>query len=275
MVRRAVQITVLVMMVALSGVSSAAAQTTSTTAGVTSPPISFGAWLDDASVMMQGITSVGLSVGRWSGLYGHENDGPVFDLSVGAAKRLQLGVSVPFYHATYTDGSASSGRGDMYLTAKVQILNPDDYGFGFSATPLIEVLSDAELADTTLGLHRLNWALPVSVQIGADKTQVFATTGYFSRGAVFGGIGLTQAVNDQVTVTGSLTVSHSTHDLSATSLATANRTQVNASGGVSIMLNQRVGLWGSVGRTVSTLDQNGASFTGNATVNVLLGTFKK
>ncbi len=237
--------------------------------------VTFGAWLDDASTLMRGMTNASVSVGRWSGLNGGETDGPVFDISTGVTSRLQLGASLPFYHARYTDGFTASGLGDTYLTAKYKVVNPDDKGWGVSVTPLLEILSNAELADPTLGLKRVNWAIPVSVQVGADKTQAFATAGYFSRGATFVGLGVSQALNDTVTFTGSMTVSHSTRDLSVTDLATLRRTRVDASGGVSVSFSKRVGFWGSIGRTVSTLDASGASFTGSASISVLLGTFHK
>ena len=245
------------------------------TSVVSAAPVTFGAWLDDASTLMRGMTNVSVSVGRWSGLYGGETDGPVFDVTTGVTSRVQLGASVPFYRARYTDGYTASGLGDTYLTAKIQAINPDDHGWGMSVTPLLEILSDAELADPTLGLQRVNWALPVSVQLGADKTQAFATAGYFSRGATFVGLGISQALSDTVTLTGTITVSHSTKDLSATDLAGLTRTRTDASGGVSVAFSRRIGFWGSVGRTISTLDQSGASFTGSASITFVLGTFKK
>lgn len=169
--------------------------TTSTpTAGRTALPITFASWLDDASTLERGVSSVSISMGRWSARDGGQTDGPVFDVSAGVSKRVQLGVSVPFYHASYSDGFSSSGRGDVYITSKIQMLNPDDHHVGVSITSLVEILGDMALSDTTLGLQRVNWALPVSVQVGNDTTQAFLTTGYFSRGAIFAGLGLSHAL---------------------------------------------------------------------------------
>jgi hypothetical protein len=248
------------------------AQTPSTTTnGRTSLPINFGSWLDDASTLAPGTANVSVSAGRWSARDGGQTDGPVFDVSAGVAPRVQVGVSVPFYHAKYSDGFKASGRGDVYLTSKFKIISPDDHRVGVSVTPLVEILSDIALSDTTLGLKRVNWALPVSVQAGTDTTQVFLTSGYFSRGAVFAGAGLTRALNDTVTVMGSVGVSHSTKALSATDLAGLSTSRTDATLGMSVMLSSRVGLSGNVGRTVSKLDQNGARFTASFALGVLVG----
>lgn len=244
------------------------------TAGRTSLPISFGSWLDDASTLARGTSSVSISVGRWSARDGGQTDGPVFDLTTGVSKRVQFGVSVPFYHASYSDGFTASGRGDVYLTSKIRLVSPDDHRIGLSVTPLLEVLSDMALSDTTLGLKRVNWALPVSVQGGTDTTQASFTTGYFSRGAIFAGMGVTHALSDDVSLMGALTVSHSTKALSATDLAGLSRTRADATVGASVMLSPRVGVFANIGRTVSKLDQNGATFTASGALSVSFGRAK-
>lgn len=195
----------------------------------------------------------------------------MFDVSAGVSKRVQFGVSVPFYHASYSDGFTASGRGDVYATAKVQVMSPDDHRVGLSVTPLVEVLGDMALSDQTLGLKRVNWALPLSVQAGTDTTQAFVTAGYFSRGAVFGALGITRSVNEKITLSSSLAVSHSTKLLSSTDLAGLSRSRADATVGMSVMLSPRVGVFGNVGRTVSKLDQNGATFTGSVALSVLVG----
>ncbi|MEO6349563.1 MAG: hypothetical protein ABIP53_02840 [Candidatus Limnocylindrales bacterium] len=184
---------------------------------------------------------------------------------------MQLGVSVPFYHARYNDGFTSSGRGDVYLSSKVRIASADDHRVGLAVLPLIEVLSDASLSDTTLGLKRVNWAIPVTVEAGTDSTQAFLTTGYFSRGAIFAGVGLTHALNERLSVLGSFNISHSTKGLSATDLAGLSRSRADASAGVSIVLSPRVGFFASLGRTVSKLDQNGAKLIASAALSVSIG----
>ncbi len=245
--------------------------TTTATAGRTSLPITFGSWLDDASTLAPGTASLSVSAGRWSARDGGQTDAPVFDLSAGVSKRVQLGLSVPFYHASYSDGFTSSGRGDIYATAKIKLVSADDHRVGLSMSPLIEVLSDVALSDTTLGLNRVNWALPVSVQAGTRTTQAFVTAGYFSRGATFAALGVTHAMSGTVTLSSSLTVSHSTKALSSTDLAGLSRSRADGTIGLSVMVSPRVGLSGNIGRTVSKLDQNGATFTASGAISVQFG----
>ena len=244
---------------------------TTATAGRTALPITFGSWLDDASTMAPGTASVSIAAGRWSARDGGQTDGPVFDVSAGLSKRVQVGLSVPFYHAKYNDGFTASGRGDVYGTAKIQLVSPDDHHFGLSVSPLVEVLSDLAISDTSLGLKRVNWAIPVSVQAGTEHTQLFVTTGYFSRGAIFGALGVTHALSERTTLAGSVTVSHSTRTLSSTDLVGLSQTRADATVGLSAALSPRVSVSGNIGRTVSKLDQNGARFTANAAVSMQLG----
>ena len=99
--------------------SNATAAAGTGTAGRTALPITFGAWLDDASTMMPGRGSLSVAIGRWSALDGGQTDLPVFDFSVGISDRLQVSAGLPFYQATYSDGYKSSGRGDMYVLITV------------------------------------------------------------------------------------------------------------------------------------------------------------
>ena len=78
-------------------------------------------------------------------------------------------------------------------------------------------------------------------------------------------------MSEKITLSGALTVSHSMKALSSTDLAGLSRSRADGNVGMSFMLSPRVGVSGSVGRTVSKLDQNGATFTGSVSLNVLVG----
>jgi hypothetical protein len=83
--------------------------------------------------------------------------------------------------------------------------------------------------------------------------------GYFLQGSVFASGALEVAASERVTITGTLTQSHSTiADDPAATLA-LSRTRTDVSGGATYMLNPGVAVYGNVGRTISQQDANAAS----------------
>src|SRR5258708_5743052 len=114
------------------------------------------AWLDDAETLAPGAATIGLSIGRSESLDGGETDAPVFNAAVGVSSRLQLSGSLPFYWASYNDGYQASGRGNTYVAAKVKVADPNQHSVGIAVAPVLDILSDAALSDTTLGLSRVD-----------------------------------------------------------------------------------------------------------------------
>jgi hypothetical protein len=230
----------------------------------------FALWLEDADVLEKGHAALGVGGGVWSATNGRQWD-MAFDVGYGITDWLQVSASVPYYQASYDTGFNASGRGDTYIWGKVQLLNASSHGVGIAALPLLEVLSDAELADPTLGLKRTNWGLPVSLQVGTGKTRVYATGGYFSRGAVFVAGAVEQTITDRFTLSGTLQYTHSLHDLTGTDSASPSGSRVDATIGGSVMFAPNAGAYVSVGRTVSTLDENGAKLIVNFGLTVTVG----
>ncbi len=225
------------------------------------------AWLDDAETLGPGEATLGIGVGRSESLDGSETDAPVLDAAVGVASRVQLSLSLPYYRASYDDGYAASGRGNTYLACKLQLLAPDAHAVGLAVTPMLEVLSDASLSDTTLGLSRVNWVLPLSAQFGRGRTKAFATAGYFSRGALSLAGGVAHSASTRVTLMAALSYMYSTHASEATDLAGLSRSRLDASGSLVVQLTPALSVSGAVGRTVSSLDQNGAKLLLSANVS--------
>ena len=216
----------------------------------------FGAWLDDASVLPPGRGSLSISFGYWKTSAYHEFDFPVADGAIGLTRRVQFGVSVPYYHASEPGGPVARGVGDLYFSTKIQLREPEKSGsVGFAITPLLEVLSAAPAPDR----HRVNWALPANFEIQREGWRVFGSTGYFSRGAIFASGALEIAVSDRAWVTGTISQSHSLErdDLS-TALGIASR-RTDASGGLGVSLSPNVAVFGVVGRTLSSRDPTAAS----------------
>jgi hypothetical protein len=234
------------------------------------PPRTLATWLEDADTLGSGSLNIGLSVGRWSSLDGEETDGPVFDIAAGVGPRIQLSASVPYYEASYAGGFQSHGLGETYLTAKVQLLDAGRAVIGVAVSPMLEILSEAAVSDPTLGLSRVNWAVPISIQVGSDRIRAYATAGYSSRGAVGGGVAIEQAVFSRLTLVNTLRYSYATRVTAATELLGLSRSRTDATTGVFIRAGSAVTLFASAGRTISKMDQNGARLIASAGVSVLI-----
>ena len=182
----------------------------STSAQVTTPTVTSDtrvrtllSWLDDAEVLDPGSVEVSIATSRWSTQYGHETDAPTVFAAVGIAPRVQFAASGLHYSSAYTDGFTSSGRGDVYLMGKVAVISPREHPGGVAISPVLEILSDLSLAYRGAGASRVTWGLPVSLQYTATKVRVYGSTGYFSRGSVFGSAGVEAFVTSRVIVSGS------------------------------------------------------------------------
>ena len=217
----------------------------------------FGAWLDDASLLPPGSGSLSISFSWFRSPVFREFDAPVVDGGIGMMRRVQFGFSVPYYYANEPGGPIARGVGDLYLNAKVQLRDPAAHanGVGFAVTPVLEMLS----SDPGPGGSRYHWAVPVSMEVQRRAVRMFGSVGYFSRGSVFASAALELALSDRAWTTGAVTRSHSTKpdEFSRALGLSQSRTDVN--GSVTYLVVPAVGVFGSVGRTVSRQDANSAS----------------
>jgi hypothetical protein len=256
--------------------SPTSSKTTTGTGGRTALPIGvvLASGLDDADTLEPGRVNIGFSVGRWSSLDGGQSDVPAADFSVGVARGVQFSASVPYSRAAYSDGFRSAGLGDSYFVAKVRLIDPGKHAIGLAISPTLEVLSRTAVSDTTLGLSRTNFAVPVSIGVDRDAFRAYATAGYFSRGAVSLGGALERPVSDRVTLAGTLCYSHTTKASSTNDLVGLSRSRTDVAGGVYFSLTPAVTVSGSLGRTISRLDQNGARLIATAGISILTGRMK-
>jgi hypothetical protein len=206
----------------------------------------FGVWLDDATTRAEGGGSVGLGIGYWRGGGASLVDVPMLDGSYAVHDRLQLGMSVPFYRSD-TGGTTSRGVDDMYFSGKIVLIDPaiQDATWGIAVTPLLEVLSPGFFDD------RVHWALPISAEFRATPVRVYASTGYFSRGAVFGAGALEWTSSAGSSLTFSLT--HSVPTSEDTTGLTGGRTDFSVAAGHS--LNDATSVYVAAGRTLSSPDE--------------------
>ena len=206
----------------------------------------FGVWLDDATTRAKGGGSAGFGIGYWRGGGASLIDIPILDAAYAVTDRVQLGMSVPFYRTDYF-GTTSRGVDDMYFSGKIVLIDPaiQDARFGVAVTPLLEVLSPGSFED------RVHWALPISAEFRATPLRVYGSTGYFSRGAVFGAGAVEWASPLGTSLTFALT--HSTPTSEDTTGLTGGRSDFSVAVGHS--LNDAASAYVGFGRTLSSPDE--------------------
>jgi hypothetical protein len=227
------------------------------------PPIAgtgvrnFGSWLDDATIQDpgKGYVSIGLSLFK-SPVY-REVDFPTIDSGFAVNRRLQVGMTVPYYYANAPGDPVAHGFGDMYLNAKYQLRAPSAQRAGFALIPMVEVLSVAPPG----GGSRVQWALPASVERPFRHWRAMGTGGYFSRGAVFGAGAIEFELSKRAWATGALSHSYSTRQDDLSSALGFHKSRTDVSGGLTYAVRPDVAVYGSLGRTISARDNNSATLT--------------
>ena len=210
----------------------------------------FGSWLDDASVVTPGTGFASLSIGYWRTPGFTEIDVPAFDVGVGLTPRVQVGASVPFYHARPEGGPVVRGLGDFCFSTKVQLREPGASRVGLAVIPVLEVMSSAPEP----GASRASWALPVAIELQRDSWRAYSSVGYFSRGAVFASGALELAMSERAWVTGTISQSRSTSGPDGADPSGLAKTRTDVSGGVTYALSNTIGVSGTIGRTLSSVD---------------------
>jgi len=227
----------------------------------------FGVWLDDASVPPKGKGWATFGVGYWRSTFAHQWDAPSFDGGLALSPRVQIGVTAPVSRVRYTDGSSASGLGDVYVATKIGLVDPTAKGrsFGIAVAPLLEVLGSSSVPE---GGGRVHWGLPVTFERRFEGFRAYGSVGYFSRGAAFASGALEVAVNEKLTVTGAVTHARSLHADPLSDALQLAPTRWDVAGTGAYVLTPSATLYGSVGRTVSRLDENASSLAVSAGVSL-------
>ena len=218
----------------------------------------FGSWLDDASMMSAGSGYASFAVSYWRLPGFTEVDVPAFDVGVGLTPRLQVGASVPVYHASETGGPVVRGLGDLQLSSKIQLRDPaagKRHQIGLAITPMIEVLGAAP----SPGTSRVSWALPASVELRRTGWRTYGSAGYFSRGAVFTSGAVEVSVTNRTSVTGTISQSRSIKRDDLSEVLGLAKVRTDISGGATVVASNTIALFGSLGRTLSRVDPNRAN----------------
>ena len=224
----------------------------------------FGSWLDDASVMDVGSGFVSIGLGVFKTPVYREVDLPTIDSGVAIHRRVQIGMSVPYYRATVAGTPVGRGFGDVYLSAKIQLREPTGSRAGFGIIPMVEVLSVAPPD----GGSRVTWALPASIEVQRTGWRVYGSAGYFSRGAMFASGAVEVELSNRAWLNGTISQSYSVRHDDLSAALGLHKARTDANGGVTFAVRPDVAVYTSVGRTISARDDNSATFVFNAGVSL-------
>jgi hypothetical protein len=179
----------------------------------------FGTWLDDASTAAKGMGFASIGATYWRGTGANQIDAPILGVTYGVASRTQLSATVPFYRARY-EGFSGSGLDNVYISGKISVVDPNAGAgrFGVAVGGVAEILS-AGFADAS----RVHFAVPLSVELRGGPVRLYGSTGYFSRGAVFGAAALEWTAPTGTSFTGSLAHSQSVHGVTVATTASVPR----------------------------------------------------
>jgi hypothetical protein len=216
----------------------------------------FGSWLDDASVVQPGGAWTSISFGYFTSDGSRQTDMPVIDAGVGVARRVQLGISVPYYHLNFPDGTRMNGVGDVYFNTKVVLADPaeQDSRIGIAITPVVEVASQS-----VPGTSRFAWAAPISFEARRDTYRVFGSTGYFSRGAFFGSGAIEKPLSERAVITGSMTHMRSLKDDVTADAMGIPKARTDITAVMAYFVNSSIAAFVGTGRTLAS-GGHGTSF---------------
>jgi hypothetical protein len=223
----------------------------------------FGSWLDTAYVNAPGETWMWVSTSYWRSQSLREIDAPAIGVSVGVVPRIQVGVSLPYYHLTDQFGFTSHGIGASYGTLKFALVQ--DRRVTMSVSPTLEILSW-----NSPQVGRVNAVLPINVQTYAGSARFYGSTGYFTRGSVFGSGAAEWSPDNILTLTTTLAHSYSVRSDPISDALRISRHRTDASGGMYVSLRPALVLFASIGRTLSPVtDTSGRVYvTGGLTMNL-------
>jgi hypothetical protein len=215
----------------------------------------FGAWLDDASLLAPGDAWTSITFGHYRSFAGSQTDFPVVDAGFGITRRTQFGLTVPYYHARFNDGTSGGGFGDVFLSGKVLLVEPRDRSIGLAISPVVEFSQDPLPGQSSVG-----WGAPVDIEAKLPGFRVFGSTGYFSRGAIFAAGALEIPVGDRLVTTGGLTMMRSTNESPAADAIGLSKGRSDVTGSAAYFLSPSIALFASTGRTIGSGDGTGTNF---------------
>jgi hypothetical protein len=217
------------------------------------------AWIDDATLLDPRTVSIAMSIVRWSGNGVSETDAPVVDVAIGLSRRVHVTATVPRVVGSDDPFGAAGGTGTSYIGAKVALVDPTNHRFKFAVSPMIEVLSRGVVETSEGGQRRLHLGVPASAEIDRGPARLFGGAGFFSRGVWFAGAGAGLHAADKLFL--SIGYNRSWRTSAGLDLPISSRARTEMTGGAAYAAAPNVSVFGSIGRTIKTLDENGAGRT--------------
>jgi hypothetical protein len=214
------------------------------------------AWVDDASLLAPGQVALSVSAMRWQGGGLGEVDAPIVDAAFGLAPRVQLSASIPRVHGGADPSGAAGGVGTSFFSAKIALHEIPAHGFKVAAAPTLQLLGAGVVESLGSAQSRVRWGLPVSAEVSSGTTRVYGGGGYFSPGLWFTGVAVGFGINDRTSTSIGVSRAWRRTDIADMPLSARDRKEI--SGGLSYVLRPGVSVFGSIGRTFATLDENGA-----------------
>ena len=199
---------------------------------------------------------------------GRERDIPTLFLSYGVHRRVEIDFSIPYFFSEYDPKFQMNGIGDRFLSAKIQLLNPDNHWIGLAFDPTLEILGKSSLAAGPLGPQKYNFALPLILQKNFSRFNLYAEGGYITRGAKFYGFGGDGAIYKRLGLAANLLYSRATRFNELSLQYGLLQSRWDAILGLYYVFNPRVSVFTSAGRTISAMDVNGTQYIINAGINV-------
>jgi hypothetical protein len=242
-------------------------------AGAASAPLPVGvpgtssgsptAWIDEANLLPAGSASLAMYAAGWHGASASELDVPVVDAAFGLTPRLQIGANVPRIVGDAETGTAG-GLGTTYFTAKIGVLT--DTPVKVAVAPTLRLLGTAAREALSPEESQLQWGLPIIAEIDRGAGRVFASTGYFAHRTWFAGGGVGLQASPRVGVTVSFSRAWTTVDPLVSTGEASTRNEISSA--VSYAVAPQIAVFGSVGRTIATTDENGAGVSVAAGVSI-------
>ena len=221
----------------------------------------------------QGVLS--LAVARWHWAFGRGTAVPSLFGAVGVAPRLQVGASVERDASRYADGTRQTSFGDSYIVGKAVLLDGHTRRVGIAVSPLLQVLGNTSLDFyryyKSASTDRIQWALPVHVQVRLGSMRVYGSAGHFSVGASFAGVSFDAPVGSRLVAIGTVSQAYSTDSGTLADELSLSPRRTDASGGAWIIISTSVYPFCVIGRTISSTDLNSMTLSANVGIAVFLG----
>jgi hypothetical protein len=226
------------------------------------------AWVDDASLLAPGQVAISVSAMRWQGGDAGEVDVPIVDAAFGLASRVQLSVSVPRVVGGADPSGAAGGVGTSFFSTKIAVYEDAAHGFKMSAAPTLQLLGAGVVESFGVPQSRVRWGLPVSAELSRGTTRLYGGGGYFSPGLWFSGVAAGFGINAKTNASIGVSRAWRRTDVVDTPLSDRDRKEI--SGGVSYAVHPRISVFGSIGRTFATRDENGAGTSISGGVSIFV-----